>query len=199
MVSNTCKLERGGSNLAAILTETDKVAVYNELSHKEALRLHLLAEELSGMARELVKNYRGTFHIVTDDKAYELCLSLETSEMNSELRKELIAVSKNKKNAAAVGITGKIRAAFDHMAFGADAMGSMIPPIGYCENPETIIGTSNYMALWSLERYKAEVDTEKDREKWDELEKSLLAKLADDVVVGVKGRCVDIIVKKVFA
>ena len=37
------------------------------------------------------------------------------------------------------------------------------------------------------------------KEAWDELEKSVIAKIADDVIVGLKGKRVDIIVKKSFA
>jgi hypothetical protein len=36
-------------------------------------------------------------------------------------------------------------------------------------------------------------------EKWDELEKSVIASVADDVIVGVKGKRVDIVVIKRFA
>ena len=36
-------------------------------------------------------------------------------------------------------------------------------------------------------------------EAWDELEKSVITKIADDVIVGIQGRKVDIIVKKNLA
>ena len=41
-------------------------------------------------------------------------------------------------------------------------------------------------------------DSEEKKEAWDELEKSVITKIADDVIVGIKGRKVDIIVKKAF-
>jgi hypothetical protein len=47
----------------------------------------------------------------------------------------------------------------------------------------------------SLENETAK--TEKS-EEWDELEKSVIANMADDVTVSVTGRKVDIIVKKGF-
>ena len=37
-----------------------------------------------------------------------------------------------------------------------------------------------------------------ENEKWDELEKSIVAKLADDVIVGVRGKNVEIVIKKEF-
>lgn len=36
------------------------------------------------------------------------------------------------------------------------------------------------------------------KEKWDELEKSIVANLADNVVVGIDGRQVNIVLKKKF-
>ena len=52
-----------------------------------------------------------------------------------------------------------------------------------------------YSSAWSLVKYK---EAEKNEDEWDELEKSIIANLADDVVVGIKGKKVDIIVKKKF-
>ena len=38
----------------------------------------------------------------------------------------------------------------------------------------------------------------KKEEEWNQLEKSIVAKLADDVIVGAIGKKVDIIIKKEF-
>ena len=43
----------------------------------------------------------------------------------------------------------------------------------------------------------AEEETDR-KEYWDELEKSIVANLADDVIVGINGRVVDIVIKKRF-
>jgi hypothetical protein len=49
---------------------------------------------------------------------------------------------------------------------------------------------------WTLSRYK---DAQKDNaEPWDELEKSIIANLADDVIVSVKGNQIEIIIEKNF-
>ena len=44
MISNVCKIENGTRDLDAILKECEKVAVYNELSHKQGLQLRLICE-----------------------------------------------------------------------------------------------------------------------------------------------------------
>ena len=49
---------------------------------------------------------------------------------------------------------------------------------------------------WTLNRYK---DAERNNaEPWDELEKSIIANLADDVIVAVKGNNVEISIIKNF-
>ena len=53
-----------------------------------------------------------------------------------------------------------------------------------------------YLRQWSLNRYKNAA--EENGEEWDELEASIIANLADDVIVGIKGSKVDITVKKKF-
>jgi hypothetical protein len=55
----------------------------------------------------------------------------------------------------------------------------------------------DYYYLWSLEQYRNAGSCEEQPE-WDELEKSLIASVADDVIVGVKGKRADIIVVKKF-
>ena len=56
------------------------------------------------------------------------------------------------------------------------------------------------MYAWTLEYY---INQQRQRlpdnsGKWDELQKSIVAKLADDVIVGVRGKKVEIIIKKEF-
>ena len=58
---------------------------------------------------------------------------------------------------------------------------------------------ADYSSLWSLEHYRSTVKKEEKTEKWDELEKSVIASVADDIVVGVKGKRADIIIVKKFA
>ena len=47
MKSNVCKIEKGTMDLDAILKESEKVAVYNELTHKQTLQLRLTVQRLA--------------------------------------------------------------------------------------------------------------------------------------------------------
>ena len=57
-------------------------------------------------------------------------------------------------------------------------------------------------ASWSLLDYRNNLQSsesfENKEDNWDELEKSIIANIADDVIVGVIGRKIDIIIKKKF-
>lgn len=193
MESNVYKINRGETDLGQLLLEAEKIAKYNELSEKNSLRLRLLAEELVSMIPFVVENYSGEFGIVNDGNYYELFASFFVEDMNIVTRTRLIGVSKNNKNSSAVGITGKIRQAFDYMTSPYDD--SIISPAGQYGFATDI----DFSMIWSLRQYQksAKEDTS-EKEKWDELERSVLVKLADDVTVGVKGKNVIITIKKTF-
>ena len=55
---------------------------------------------------------------------------------------------------------------------------------------------AGYDYSWSLCNYKTAVEDEEDA--YAELERSIVAKLADDIIVGVRGKHVEIVVKKAF-
>ena len=208
MKSNICKLNKDLTCLEAVLAEVEKVTVYNGLEDKKALRLRLLAEELCGMLPGLVENFSGKFWAENDGNNYELHVELKADDMTSDVRDELISVSKSGKNAAAKGIMGKIRAVTENMllvAFEPD-----IPTLqtdeyydyqgfnmGFGYIDPTISCETGFVRSWSLFNYKTAVE-EKEKDAYAELERSIVAKLADDVVVGVRGKNVEIIVKKSF-
>ena len=193
MESNIYKIKKGETDLFPLLKETEKVAKYNELNAKETLSLRLLAEELVSMLPSIVKNYDGEFWIVNHGNCYELCVKFLVGNMNISTRERLISVSKNSKNSSVVGITGRIREAFDYMTTDTDS--PMISPAGKYGFATNI----DFSQIWSLKQYQAGVTAdEAEKEKWDEFERSILVKLADDVEVGVKGKSVTITIKKTF-
>jgi hypothetical protein len=205
--SNICKLNKDLTCLEAVLSEVEKVTAYNALEVKEALRLRLLAEELCGMLPGLVENFSGEFWVENEGETYELHVELKADDMSIDLRDELISVSKSGKNAAAKGIMGKIRAVAETMLLVASDP-SLSAPAGeyydYCGynmgfgyiDPILAMETG-YVYSWSLCNYKTAVEEKED--EYAELERSIVAKLADDIIVGVRGKNVEIVVKKSFA
>lgn len=197
MKSNVCRINKGTKDLAAILKESEKVAVYNELSHKQTLQLRLICEEIDGMLPKIIDDFDGDFWIEFEKGVCKVIASIKFAEFSIEKKEELIKIAKNSKNAAAVGITGKIR------SFVEDMLLDDVNIPSYSIYSESMcIATSfgedmNYPYMWTLENYKNNTKKEKE-EAWDELEKSVIASVADDIVVGVKGKRADIIITKKF-
>lgn len=205
MKSNICKIENGTKDLDAILRESEKVAVYNELTHKQTLQLRLICEEIDGMLPNIIDDFSGDFWIDFEDGVCKVNISLRFNEFTAEKKEGLVSISKSKKNAATVGIVGKIRSALENVFLDQDSFGSnemMIESryfsMDYYNTMDHYSGM-DYACLWSLEQYRNTVKKEEKAEAWDELEKSVLASVADDVVVGVKGKRADIVIIKKFA
>ena len=194
MESNVYKIKKGALDLRPLLEESEKVAKYNGLSEKDSLSLRLLAEELVSMLPSIISDFDGEFWIVNDGNYYELCVKVFVETMDMFTRERLINVSKDNRNAAIVGVSGRIRAVFDYMAMSNDS--DIVSPVG-----KYGMGTNvDFSHIWSMKEYRerAKEENGESKEKWDEFERSILVKLADDVTVGVKGKTVNIIIKKNF-
>ena len=73
-------------------------------------------------------------------------------------------------------------------SLSAEAFG---PGTGYSEGVD-------YTFLWRLQEYRKSVTKDNNPAEWDELEKAVIASVADDVTVGVKGSCAKIVILKKF-
>ena len=181
MKSNPCRLPQNAEHLADVFAQVDQCAAYNSLTRKRWLQLRLLAEELTGMLPSLLKWSEGVFWLENTDDRYELHVSLKTSIASVEQHNQLLALSLSGKNAAATGIMGKIRCAVE------EAMLS---------NHSGRRDSGHAESEWTLEAYRSQAQSE--RESRGELEKSIIANLADDVIVAIKGENVTITVIKTF-
>lgn len=199
MKSNMCKIENGTKDLAEILKECERVAEYNGLTEKQSLQLRLLCEEIDGMLPNIIDNFDGTLWIECDGGVCKVNVSIKIPEFNSGKKKELIEVAKDKKNSAAVGIAGKIRDAIENFFLSEGTVDAFDPSTAFFHLSTGYSDGVDYSYLWSLEQYKTTVNQEKETDAWDELEKSVIASVADDVIVGVKGNRADIVIVKKFA
>ena len=189
-----------GTRMETALELVDKVAAYKGLSGKSALQLRLLTEEMMGLMRSITGETEGCFWIEDQDNVYELHLQT-TTRMTSLKREKLLSAASSGKNESAKGFMGHIRDFFDR---GADedlaSYGSPLLLAGAFEKSST-------PALdweWSMTRYEDQLRPNIQRQDaaalaaWDELEKSVVARVADDVKVSIKGRTAEVtIVKKI--
>jgi hypothetical protein len=213
--SSVINVKRDGDNLNDILSEVQKTSLYAGLDAKKTLRLRLLAEELVGMLKELSGDYDGEFWIEHENLKFEFITRIYVNEaMDNKTKKGFIDVSSNKKNAAAKGIMGKIRDVVENMMYPETAAYLSDGSLAQLEI-DAMIGadakqkeTSDFVvdnivddimlgSSWSLNQYK--IKQRDNQEPWDEIEKSIIANIADDVTVYVKGKNVEIVITKCFA
>ena len=198
MTSNVCKIDNGSKDLEAILNESEKVAVYNDLTKKQTLQLRLLCEEIDGMLPNIVDEFEGALWIEFEDGVCKVHISIALAEITSSRKRELIDVAKNKKNAAVSGIGGKIRAAVEDYFLKDEKISTYDMSSGFYGMATSGCIGVDYTYLWTLNQYKTTVKDDARAEDWDELEKSIIASIADDVIVSVKGKKVKIVIIKEF-
>ena len=201
MRSDTIHVTNGGAGFGEALDQAERVAAFKGLDAKSAMHLRLLTEEMMGIMHALTGEKEADFWIDDDGGVFSLHLSAY-AEMDSEMRKKLLSVSTSGKNDAARGVTGKLRDLFERfMAPGDMSIGRSLAAGLCCENVDPEFGMMRLAPddYWSLRRYSDSLErTSEPDENWDELEKSVVAKLADDVRIGIKGRDVEMTIIKKF-
>ncbi|MBR2824039.1 MAG: hypothetical protein IKE24_10180 [Clostridia bacterium] len=197
MKTDIVKVSSWEDQIGSVLVQVEKVAAYKELTPKQTLHLRLLAEEMMGMMRSITGHMYGDFWIEDENQVYELHLQVRTV-MDSEKREQLLSASSSGKNESAKGLMGRLRDFFDR---GGDAdVTSYASPLmlsGMYE--DTTTPTLNWD--WSLDRYVEAYRNEhnitrEQKEAWDELEKSVVARVADDVSVSIRGGTVEMVLVK---
>ena len=182
----------------AALQETESFTQSCGLAEKKTLQLRLLAEELFSMTNGLIDMVEGTFFAECEDNTYRLFLSAK-AEIGKTARSQLLKVSTTPDANAPKGISGKIRQALQWLLQPSPAASVMpVGMYGSFSMDTYTIAASDEAVQWSLKHYIHSVEQEEKAQAWDELEKSVLGKLADDVNVAVKMNRVEITIVKSF-
>ena len=186
-----------GRKMEEALKQVEKVAVYKELEPRGAMQLRLLAEEMLGMMRAITGETEGEFWIEDQDNLYQLHLRVKT-RMNSEKRDQLLAASSSGKNESARGLMGRLLDFFDReMDEDIAAISSPLVLPEMYEHSATSLDWE-----WSMTAYQNELSTlvkKKDQsalDMWDELEKSVVTHVADDVRVSIRGQQAEMTILK---
>lgn len=185
-------------DLEAALAQSEKMAVYEELSPRNAIQLRLLTEEMMQMMHSITGAMEGEFWIENEGNAYQLHLAANT-RLTSGKRAQLLSTATSGKNESAKGLMGRLRDLFDRSADEDVAQyTSMLMNQGFAER-----GAGSPMDWeWSMVQYQTalndsmENSVEGAQEAWDELEKSVVAHAADDVTVSLRGNRVEMIIYK---
>ena len=205
MKSDVVKVTDAGDGTEAALRAASDSARYRGLNKRDSLRLRLLAEEMLGMVRLITGEAEAEFWAESEGNAFELHLTARPL-VTGKMRRELLKTASSGKNEAAKGFMGKMRDLFDRALSAEDTgdrfdyyrRGLVIPADPYLTDPVLYATSVN---IWSMTQYKAAVEQEKTaaaKEEWDELERSIVANVADEVKVAIAGDRVEMTVYKTF-
>ena len=203
MESKITLVKSDGTGMEEALRQTELVAESYGLAHKDALHLRLLAEEMTGMLRAMTGEREANYWIDEKDGVFHLHLKTDT-QMRYEKKEQLLSVASSGKNAAARGVMGKLRDIFETATMPGDDIAAANELVSYgllaAGSPGSYwLGAS--LTSWSLNAYKENVEEHRAddadvQEAWDELEKSIVVKLADEVQVAIVGNSVEMVIFK---
>ncbi|MBQ6537788.1 MAG: hypothetical protein IJL75_02665 [Eubacterium sp.] len=177
--------------------------------NKTSLRMRLLAEELVCLISSMEMEIEGDFFVESDEKEINLRLNMRTF-LYPERKKELMSLATVEKKKPK-GVLGKLSQVVQGFLAGMDEdevhqmqLAKSIPygmygMTGSCMGNQMM----ESMTAWSLQRYRDAIDESiqndnNEEEEKDELEKSVLANIADEVSVEIKSNKVLLsVVKKV--
>ena len=209
------EIGRDGQGIDQALAQSERFAATLGLNRKGQFHLRLLAEETLGLARAIVGNFRAAFWLEWRESLFRwfnsgtCVLHLEaTADLDYARRQELLSVSTDGRNIAPRGIMEKIRELVEAGLYGMEESlkfqteyGAGILDYGTLG----MVGGEMTQAVyaWSMRKYKDSVAEAKSSgsaaaEAWDELEKSIIANIADEVQVGVRRDGAELVVVKDF-
>lgn len=190
-----------GIGMSEALAMTEQVGKTCGLDQKSNLHLRLLGEELFGMLRGIAGKIEAEYWIDYSEKNLELHMKSEI-RATPQMKEQFLAASTSGKNEAARGFMGKLRVMIAGFLLSAKEAipNSMV-------GAAAVLAGSGYDSLsaggWSMVHYKEELkkhlpEAGDAADAWDELEKSIVANIADDIKVKIVGKTVEIVVIKAF-
>ena len=201
MKTDVISVSSRGSRMETALAQAEKVAAYKGLTGKDALHLRLLTEEMMGLMRSITGETDGLFWIEDREEMYELHLQVRT-RLSGDKREQLLSVSSSGKNESARGLMGRLRDFFywdgeEDLTIGDSTL--LLPDAFEHSSSPTLDWE------WSMKRYETALYTRVEqndpaaKEAWDELEKSVVKNMADDVKVFIRSGVVEMVILKKLA
>ena len=197
MKTDIILVSNDGNQMEAALNQTGKVAAYKKLSPRSELQLRLLAEEMMGMMRSITGKADGRFWIEDSDNVYQLHLQVET-RLDPEKRGQLLSASSSGKNEMARGLMGRLRDFFERNA----EAGVVAPSPLLLSNAQEMSSTPTLDWDWCMTEYQNEINSrveQKDEDAirmWDELEKSVVTHVADEIKVSIRDELTEMVILK---
>lgn len=193
MTDNKILISSKNMVITEALDRVDRDIRELEIAHKDGMHLRLIAEETLGMLKAMAGDYSALVWIEQDGREASVNITAKADKMDREAKKEILSVSSSGKNASSKSFMSKIG------DFIEKNLTDREEAIGLFDNYDSgIIDFSpadgeqgDMMRAWSLDHYRRSLRDEGPsdavkEEVRDILEKSIVASLAKDVIVGVK-------------
>ena len=200
MRSDLIRVNSKGNGIPEALALTENEGRKQGLTGRDLLHLRLLAEELFGMLRGIAGEVKADYWLEQEPDRFELHLAARI-DLTPEMREQLLTASSTGRNEAAGTFMGKLwvtvvnglYAVKEGLPAAMSSAASAFPLEG------DFAGES--AALWSLSAYREEIDRNRKTdggavEAWDELERSIVANVADEVKVRIVGKNLEIVLFK---
>ena len=170
-----------------ILSKMDAIGALCGLPPSDTGKLRLLTEEMLALTVRLFENLKYEFCAENKDKRFTLRLTAETA-VNQSQKEKMLSLSKSGKNKAEQGVFGAISGVFESLLMNSSGVEQIfIPQYDGME-------FTPYFALSVYRESILSAVRAEPNELWDGLEKSIIATLAKDVIIGVKSNKVEMIV-----
>ena len=216
MQTEKIEIDNSGQGISRALEEAERFAASLELDKKGCFHLRLLAEEALGMLQAVAGEFNASFWLEWRDSIFRwlnggtCALHIDArANVNYLGRKEFLSLSTKGQNSASRGIMEKIRELVEAGLYGMEESLRFQTEYGagildYGTLGMVNEGMSQVLYSWSMQKYKEGVAGTKTGDKaaaeaWDELEKSVIANIADEVRVGVRKGSVELVIVKDFA
>ena len=201
MITNKVYVNNKGVGRDEALNETERLSDYLQLSRKSRLHICLLTEEMLGMVSQIDGDFDAEFWAEHEEGTCRLCLEAEITKMSAEKKNALIKVSSSGKNAEAKGFMGKLKSILETIIYDSDdssdfEQDSSSPYSYYAYFPTNLHNRHGLVIQFQTSELKSGNRKAEVKEEWDELEKSIVVNIADDVSVGVKGETVMLVITK---
>ncbi len=175
-----------------------------EIGRKDALHMKLIFEETMGMLKEMTGDYNAV--VWFEKYKTEACLKLTAKTLMDVDKKSSLLDMSSEGNISVKGFMGKVKDVIENGILGYNNVmklqqeyGGGYVSYGTMGMYGSTEGLADSGVAWSLVEYRDALSDNMDgdesvKEAWDELEKSIVANVAKDVLVGVKGDRVDMTV-----
>lgn len=200
MKTNEISISANGTGMREAIEMTETLGEQGGLDRKSKLHLRLLSEELIGLLRGITGDVQATYWVEEDDKSYELHLKSEIM-LTQEIHEQLLSVSSSGRNEATKGFMGKLRDMIMVSMLPSSTVSSALTGFsmgfGTMASPGAAsVGADVY--LWSLSMYRQEIEKNPEDQEIEDLQRSIVANIADEVKVSMKNPKVEVTIFKKF-